>query len=59
MANANQPFNYNEDLSEGTLSNDESETKQHMIYSTTNILSPANQPINEIIVEILNEDQVN
>jgi hypothetical protein len=56
MATANQPFNYDEDLSEVSMSGDESESKRQVIYLTTNILSPAWQPINEISVETLNED---
>jgi|APCry1669189241_1035207.scaffolds.fasta_scaffold67213_1 hypothetical protein len=56
MANANQPFNYDEDLSEGSMSGDEVESKRHVIYSTTNMLTPASQPINEIEVNELNED---
>ncbi len=56
MANANQPFNYDEDLSEGSMSGDEVESKRHVIYLTTNMLTPASQPINEIEVNELNED---
>jgi len=56
MANANQPFNYDEDLSEGSMSGDEVESKRHVIYLTTNMLTPASQPINEIEVIELNED---
>ena len=56
MARANQPFNYDEDLSELSVSGDESESKKHVIYLTTIILSPIKHPINEISVETLNED---
>jgi hypothetical protein len=41
MANANQPFNYDEDLSENSMSADEVESKKHVIYLTTNMLTPA------------------
>ena len=40
-ANANQPFNYDEDLSENSMSADEVESKKHVIYLTTNMLTPA------------------
>jgi hypothetical protein len=56
MARANQPIDYDEDISEISVSGDESETKKHVIYLTTNLLSPAKQSINEISVETLNED---
>ncbi len=56
MASANQPFNYDEDLSEGSMSGDEVESKRHVIYLTTNMLTPASQPINEIEVNELNKD---
>ena len=56
MANANQPFNYDEDLSESSMSGDEVECKKHVIYLTTNMLTPASQPINEIEVDTFNED---
>ena len=56
MANANQPFNYDEDLSENSMSADEVESKKHVIYLTTNMLTPASQPINEIEVDTFNED---
>ena len=56
MANANQPFNYDEDLSENSMSDDEVESKKHVIYLTTNMLTPASQPINEIEVDTFNED---
>jgi hypothetical protein len=56
MANANQPFNYDEDLSESSMSGDEVESKKHVIYLTTNMLTPASQPINEIEVDTFNED---
>ena len=46
MARGNQPFNYDEDLSESSLSGDEEESKKHFTYLTTNMLLPANQPIN-------------
>ena len=42
MANANQPFNYDEDLSENSISGDEGENKKHVIYMTTNMLQPMN-----------------
>ena len=58
MANANQPFNYDEDLSENSIGDDEHESKKHVIYLTTNMLAPAKQPINEIEVDIFNEDQI-
>ena len=58
MANANQPFNYDEDLSESSMSGDEVESKKHVIYLTTNMLTPASQPINEIEVDTFNEDQI-
>ncbi len=58
MANANQPFNYDEDLSEGSISGEEVESKKHVIYLTTNMLTPASQPINEIFVETLNEELI-
>jgi hypothetical protein len=58
MAAANQPYNYNEDLSEQSLSEDDAENKKLVIYMTTNMLSPSNQPINEIIVDTLSEDQI-
>jgi hypothetical protein len=58
MATANQPFNYDEDLSENSMSGGEDERKNHVIYLTTNMLSPAKQPINEISVDTLNEDQI-
>ena len=41
MANANQPFNYDEDLSENSMSADEVDSKKHVIYLTTNMLAPA------------------
>ena len=41
MANANQPFNYDEDLSENSMTADEVESKKHVIYLTTNMLTPA------------------
>ena len=56
MANANQPFNYDEDLSESSMSADEVEPKKHVIYLTTNMLTPASQPINDIEVDTFNED---
>jgi hypothetical protein len=56
MANANQPFNYDEDLSESSMSADEVEQKKHVIYLSTNILSPAHQSINEIVVDSFNEE---
>jgi hypothetical protein len=56
MASANQPFNYDEDLSEGSMDGDIAESKKQVIYLTTNMLTPASQPINEIEVESLNED---
>jgi hypothetical protein len=56
MANANQPFNYDEDLSEGSLSGDEGESRKHVIYSATNMLLPSRQPINEIEVDSFNEE---
>jgi hypothetical protein len=40
------------------MSGGESETKKHVIYLTTNILSPAKQTINETFVECANEDQI-
>ena len=46
MATANQPFNYDEDLSENSMSGGEDDTKNHVIYLTTNMLSPVKQPIN-------------
>jgi hypothetical protein len=55
MANANQPFNYDEDLSENSMSADEVESKKHKIYLTTNMLTPASQLINEIEVDTFNE----
>jgi hypothetical protein len=58
MANANQPFNYDEDLSEKSLSGDEGETLKHVIYLTTNMLTPAKQKINEISVDTLNGEQI-
>jgi hypothetical protein len=58
MAHANQPFNYDEDLSEHSLSGDEAEDRKHVIYLTSNMLSPKKQPINDIFVECLNEDQI-
>jgi hypothetical protein len=58
MATANQPFNYDEDLSENSMSGDEADSKKHFVYLTTNMLSPARQPINEISVEILNEELI-
>ena len=56
MAAANQPFNYDEDLSEGSMSADEGESRKHVIYLATNMLKPSSQPINEIKVDTLNED---
>ena len=56
MATANQPFNYDEDLSENTMSGGEDESKGHVIYLTTNMLAPASQPINEIEVDTFNMD---
>jgi hypothetical protein len=56
MANANQPFNYDEDLSEGSMSGDEGESRKHVIYLATNMLSPSRQPINEIQVDTFNDD---
>ena len=55
MASANQPFNYDEDLSDNIMSGGEDESKNHVIYLKTNMLSPAKQLINEISVETLNE----
>ena len=56
MASANQPFNYDEDLSDNIMSGGEDESKNHVIYLTTNMLSPAKQQINEISVDTLNQD---
>ena len=56
MASASQPFNYDEDLSDYIMSGGEDESKNHVIYLTTNILLPARQPINEISVDNLNQD---
>jgi hypothetical protein len=56
MAHANQPFNYDEDLSESSKSADEVEPKKHVIYLTTNMLVPAKQPINLIEVDTFNQD---
>ncbi len=56
MARANQPLNYDEDISEVSVSGDESDSKIHVIYLTTSMLSPKKQALNEISVETLNED---
>ena len=56
MGNANQPFNYDEDLSEGSMSGDEGESRKYVIYLATNMLSPSRQPINEIQVDTFNDD---
>jgi hypothetical protein len=40
MATANQPFNYEEDLDESSLSGEDYESKKIVIYLTTNLLSP-------------------
>lgn len=54
MANANQPPNYDEDLSEGAMSDDEIDSKKHVMYQSTNMLTPGSQTINEIEVISLN-----
>ncbi len=58
MARANQPHSHDEGMSDDSGEPDAHEGGRGVTYLTTNMLAPARQPISEIRVDTLDEDQI-
>jgi hypothetical protein len=55
---ANQPHNYDEDLSHGSDDRNEGSSKKSADYLTSNLLIPSSQQLNDITITMLNESQI-